>query len=219
MQRVSAARPRGILGGREGQPPDPAPTVPGLHEKLGEERVAAAIFEIISPGDDAVPGNLAVDFEDDDASESRVPGEPLEARPEEGAVEGDALPEVEVGHHLEDLREVGGRRGTGLEHAERYAPREAFVSTAIAAARAREPVPLLGELLVPGPEVERHAGVRRLRGPLVEAAAGEIGDLALAEFVREPPASDVAGDPRPCSDLEDVADGRSDEIGEERARR
>src|SRR4051812_7941916 len=96
------------------------------------------------------------------------------------------------------------------------ASREAFVSTASARA-AREPAPLLGEFFVPASEIERHPGVRRPRGAFVEAAAGEIGDGALAELVGESPAGDVAGDPRSGPDLEYVADGGSDEIPEKPA--
>src|SRR4051812_32522851 len=53
------------------------------------------------------------------------------------------------------------------------------------------------------------------RRPLVEAAAGELLDRAFAELVRESPAGDVAGDAGPRPDLEDVADGGADEIGEQ----
>jgi hypothetical protein len=75
------------------------------------------------------------------------------------------------------------------------------------------------ELLVPGPEVERHPRVPLVRGALVEAAARELFQRSFDEFVREPPAADVARDPRARSDFEDVADGRADEAGEQRARR
>jgi hypothetical protein len=78
---------------------------------------------------------------------------------------------------------------------------------------------LFREFLVPGAEVERHPGVPFVRGPLVEAAARERFHRSFEEFVREPPAADVARDPGARSDFEDVADGRADEVGEQRTRR
>ena len=68
-------------------------------------------------------------------------------------------------------------------------------------------------------QIERHSRVRRLRGTVVEAAAGEILDWTLAELVREAPAPHVSSDPGPCADLENVPHGSADQIGEKRADR
>src|SRR5438067_13714264 len=121
VQGGGAAGSAALLGGRECLPADSAPAMSRAHVKLGEERVAPAVLQVVSPGDDGVPRRIAVDFEDEHASESRIREEALEPRPEEGAVEGDAFSGVEVLHHLEERREVFAASAACSEgHAPRY---------------------------------------------------------------------------------------------------
>src|SRR5689334_25413256 len=122
MQRVRSSGSRRFLRGREGLLPDSAPAPVGADEKLGEEGVAPAVLEIVSPGDDGVARGRAVGLEDENASETGVGREALEARLEGCAIERDALLGVEALHHLEDRREVfAGRAACPERHAGRYA--------------------------------------------------------------------------------------------------